>query len=60
MLAEFRRVITEAQPQWWLCENVPGIPDIHISGYQVQRFNLFAFEFGSRQKRNRSFQFWQP
>jgi len=38
-------------------ENVPQVPDVHISGYAVQRFNLFAFEFNLRQRRNRSFQF---
>lgn len=57
MLAEFRRVVTEAQPDWWLMENVPTVPDVHISGYRVQRFNLFASEFGLGQRRNRSFQF---
>jgi len=57
MLAEFGRVVTEANPDWWLMENVPGVPDVQIFGYQVQRFNLFAWEFGCRQSRNRSFQF---
>lgn len=57
MLAEFRRVITEANPLWWLMENVPGVPDMIVPGYVTQRFNRFAFEFGLRQRRNRSFQF---
>lgn len=57
MLAEFRRVVTESKPAWWLLENVPGVPDVHVFDYAVQRFNLFAFEFGCRQRRNRSFQF---
>lgn len=57
MLAEFRRLVTEAQPDWWLMENVPTVPDMQIAGYVTQRFNLFASEFGLRQKRNRSFQF---
>jgi len=57
MLSEFARVVTEAQPNWWLIENVPGVPDVHIAGYVTQRFNLFACEFGCRQRRNRSFQF---
>jgi DNA (cytosine-5)-methyltransferase 1 len=57
MLREFARVVTEAGPDWWLIENVPGVPDVHISGYRVQRFNLFAAEFGCRQSRNRAFQF---
>ena len=57
MIAEFARVVTEAQPQWWLMENVPQVPDVHVSGYRVQRFNLFAWHFGCRQRRNRRFQF---
>ena len=57
MLVEFGRVVTEAAPDWWLMENVPGVPDVRIAGYEVQRFNCFAWEFGCRQSRNRSFQF---
>lgn len=57
MLAEFARVVTEAQPDWWLMENVPQVPDVHIAGYTVQRFNLEARECGLSQRRNRSFQF---
>jgi DNA (cytosine-5)-methyltransferase 1 len=57
MLMHYVRLVTEAQPVWWLMENVPGVPDVHIPGYVTQRFNLFAFEFGCRQRRNRSFQF---
>ncbi len=55
MLTEFARVVTEAQPAWWLMENVPQVPDLRISGYVVQRFNCYAVEFGVWQKRNRSF-----
>ena len=57
MINEFARVVTEAQPDWWLMENVPQVPDVHVSGYRVQRFNVFAWEFGCWQLRNRSFQF---
>jgi DNA (cytosine-5)-methyltransferase 1 len=57
MLAEFARVVTEAQPAWWLMENVPQVPDLHVTGYTVQRFNCFAYEFGLKQRRNRCFQF---
>jgi len=57
MLNEFARLVTEAEPAWWLLENVPQVPDVHISGYTVQRFNLYAVEFGLTQMRNRSFQF---
>lgn len=57
MLRQYARVVTEAQPDWWLMENVPQVPDVHIAGYVTQRFNVFAWEFGIRQGRNRSFQF---
>ena len=57
MLAEFARVVSEAQPEWWLMENVPQVPDVHVAGYTVQRFNANATEFGCRQNRNRRFQF---
>lgn len=57
MLREFSRIVTEAQPDWFLCENVPQVPSLVIHGYAVQRFNCFATEFGLKQKRNRCFQF---
>jgi len=57
MLAEFTRVVTEAAPDWWLMENVPGVPNVVIAGFVTQRFNLFASEFGLLQRRNRAFQF---
>jgi DNA (cytosine-5)-methyltransferase 1 len=57
MLSEFARVVTEAQPLWWLIENVPQVPALHVAGYTVQRFNCFAYEFGLKQRRNRCFQF---
>lgn len=57
MLREFARCVTEAGPDWWLMENVPGVPSLVIHGYRVQRFNLFAAHFGLAQSRNRAFQF---
>jgi len=57
MLAEFQRVVTEAQPEWWLLENSPRVPDIVIDGYKVQRIALNARECGAKQNRPRHFQF---
>jgi DNA (cytosine-5)-methyltransferase 1 len=57
MVHEFIRVVTEAQPSWFLLENVPEVPDIHISGYKVQVIHLNAKNCGSSQNRNRKFQF---
>lgn len=57
MLQEFIRCAAAAAPDWWLLENVPGVPDVNVPGYTVQRFNLFAHEFGIPQRRLRRFQF---
>ena len=57
MLREFGRVVLEAQPGWFLLENVPRVPDIKIEGYTVQRFDLNARECGCRQSRLRHFQY---
>ncbi|MCA0229862.1 MAG: DNA cytosine methyltransferase [Bacteroidetes bacterium] len=57
MLGEFERVVMEAQPAWFLLENVPNVPYIDIDGYHIQRFYLNALECGSTQNRHRFFQF---
>lgn len=62
MLGEFRRVVLEAGPEWWLLENVPRVPDLRIDGYNWQRVDvnqgwysgvsrLRHFQFGSRSGR---------
>lgn len=38
--AEYERVVEEAQPEWFLRENVPGAPDIAPHGYAVHSFIL--------------------
>lgn len=57
MLKEFKRVVTEAAPLWYLLENVPTVPTLEIEGYQVQRFDLNANQCGLKQNRPRHFQF---
>lgn len=57
MIAEFERVVGESSPLWWLLENVPGVPDISVDGYEVQRLDLNARECGLSQRRLRHFQF---
>jgi DNA (cytosine-5)-methyltransferase 1 len=57
LLAEFVRVVVEAQPDWFLLENVPTVPDVQIEGYSVQRFDLRGTECGGKQWRLRHFQF---
>lgn len=57
MLEQFERVVNECDPSWFLLENVPNVPKIHPDGYEMQCFLLNASECGSRQNRNRLFQF---
>jgi len=40
MLDEYIRVVSEAQPHWFLHENVATVPDFKIQGYYQQRFEL--------------------
>lgn len=46
LIDEFKRVVLQARPSWWLAENVPGVPDIKIDDYSWQRLDLYASEFG--------------
>ena len=57
MLVEFMRIVREAAPDWFLLENVPGVPNICVAGYVMQRFTLNANECGALQNRQRKFQF---
>ena len=57
MLAEYLRVVSECQPDWFVMENVARVPDVVLSGYTVQRFDLNANECGLAQSRLRHFQF---
>ncbi len=57
LIAEGARVIIEAQPDWWLWENVPSVPSIRIEGYTHQRFDLTHAEYGGVMLRRRHFQF---
>jgi DNA (cytosine-5)-methyltransferase 1 len=57
LLEEFARLVKEAQPDWWLLENVPTVSDVAIDGYKVQRLDLRASECGLKQNRLRHFQF---
>ncbi|ARC92165.1 hypothetical protein B6A42_08710 [Vibrio coralliilyticus] len=56
MLKQYKRVVQEACPNWWLLENVPRVPDLKIEGYSWQRFPLDLGWF-SESGRLRHFQF---
>lgn len=40
LIPEFERCVAEAQPQWFLMENVPKAPRPHVEGYGVHSFPL--------------------
>jgi DNA (cytosine-5)-methyltransferase 1 len=40
MLKEFGRCVTEAQPEWWLMENVATVPDVKVPGWTHQRLDI--------------------
>ena len=56
MLAEFARCVVLAQPDWWLAENVPQVPDLRIVDYSVQRIDVEQAWFVPV-RRHRVFQF---
>lgn len=56
MLSQTMRVIGEAGPDWFLIENVEGVPDVKLSGYEMQRFVL-DYAWFSDYGRKRIFQF---
>lgn len=57
MLWHTVRIITECQPEWFLIENVPCVPDVRIDGYSVQRIPITDLECGGKQLRSRHIQF---
>lgn len=57
MLEEWRRCVVEAEPEWFLMENVDCTPDVKIEGYSYQRMDVWAHDFGVKQRRLRHFQF---
>ena len=57
MLRHYLRIVAECSPEWFLLENVPGVPDVQLGGYQVQRLGVTDLECGGVQRRNRHFQF---
>lgn len=57
MLRQCVRVITECDPEWFLIENVPTVPDVRIDGYSIQRIPITDLECGGVQLRSRHVQF---
>lgn len=57
LIPEYIRVVQEAQPQWWVMENVRGAPVPEIPGYRHHPQMLDAAAFGSIQRRVRRITF---
>ena len=57
MIPEYVRVVAEAQPQWWVTENVRGAPIVEVPGYRTHARMLNALEVGGEQDRERRFCF---
>jgi len=58
MLQEFARCVTEADPEWWLMENVSRVPNVTAPGYATQRLDVDNGWFeGSQSRRLRHIQF---
>lgn len=57
LIPEFCRVVREAQPRWFVMENVPEAPEPTIAGYHIGSQILDNRNLGERQRRVRRFTF---
>jgi DNA (cytosine-5)-methyltransferase 1 len=57
LIPEFCRVVAEAQPEWFLMENVPEAPLPVVEGYVVRALILNNRWLGADQQRERRFSF---
>lgn len=57
MLAEYTRVVTEAEPEWFLMENVARVPNVTVPGYVTQRLDIDNGWFSDQSRRLRHVQF---
>lgn len=57
LIPEFERVVLQAQPEWFVMENVPGAPEACVPGYQVRSLVLNNRWVGGEQERIRRFSF---
>jgi DNA (cytosine-5)-methyltransferase 1 len=57
LIPEFERCVHEAQPQWFLMENVPAAPEPVVSAYLVRSMRLNNRWLGEEQNRERRFSF---
>lgn len=57
LIPEFERCVFEAQPEWFLMENVTKAPEPVVSGYTVNRFVINNRWVGGEQNRERAVSF---
>jgi DNA (cytosine-5)-methyltransferase 1 len=57
LIPEFERIVAEADPDWFLMENVPGAPLPEIFGYQSKSLVLCDHWVGGLTMRRRRFSF---
>jgi DNA (cytosine-5)-methyltransferase 1 len=57
LIPEFERCVGEAQPQWWLMEEVPRAPVPVVEGYGVHSFIINNRQTGDPQNRTRRISF---
>lgn len=55
LIPEYIRVVNEAQPRWFVMENVPGAPIPDVDGYAISHTLLNNRWFGGVQHRQRRF-----
>jgi DNA (cytosine-5)-methyltransferase 1 len=60
LIPEFERIVAEAQPEWFLMEEVRGAPLPAVAGYAVHEQMVNARHFGSTQNRERRISFGTP
>lgn len=51
----FARIVAEAEPTWFLMENVPQAPEPTVAGYELHGVKLNNRWFGEEQERTRRF-----
>jgi DNA (cytosine-5)-methyltransferase 1 len=57
LIPEFERVVRDAQPQWFVMENVPQAPVPSVENYIVRDATVRDFEVGGKTTRERRFCF---
>ncbi len=57
LIPEYERCIAEAQPSWFVMENVPQAPKPQVRWYAVRDYVLNNRQFGGEQNRERRFSF---